>query len=142
MNNFKLITVKIITFSILLFSLMSFKTLTNTSKEIAFQAIQVQSVLREDLHQIYVENPTLENESNFIDAKYVEGLLLKIVKEDNSSDKQTISEAARVQTVLKEELYEIYLSTGNPINEKRYVDAKYVESLILKMINEVKSKNN
>tara|TARA_Y100000385_G_scaffold202620_1_gene209926 strand:- start:28 stop:393 length:366 start_codon:yes stop_codon:yes gene_type:complete len=121
---------------------MSFKTLTNTSKEIAFQAIQVQSVLREDLHQIYIENPTLENESNFIDAKYVEGLLLKIVKEDNSSDKQTISEAARVQTVLKEELYEIYLQTGNLINEKRYVDAKYVESLIVSISNGNDSSNN
>ena len=142
MNNFKLITVKIITFSILLFSLMSFKTVANTSKEIAYQAIQVQSVLREDLHQIYIENPTLENESNFIDAKYVEGLLLKIVKEDNSSDKQTISEAARVQTVLKEELYEIYLQTGNPINEKRYVDAKYVESLIVSISNGKDSSNN
>ena len=132
---------KIISLMVLI-TLLSFKTGINNSKEIAYQAIQVQSVLRKDLHQIYIENPTLENESNFIDAKYVEGLLLKIVNEDNSSNKQTISEAARVQTVLKEELYEIYLQTGNPICEKRYVDAKYVESLIVSISNGNDSSNN
>ena len=125
-----------------LMTLLSFKTLTNSSKEIAFQAVQVQSVLREDLYWIYIKNPTLENESNYTDAKYVEGLLLKILKEDNSSDKQIIFEAARVQTVLKEELYEVYLETGNPINEKRYVDAKYVESLIVSISNGNDSSNN
>ncbi len=125
-----------------LITLLSFETVINNSKEIAYQAIQVQSVLREDLYWIYIKNPTLENESNYTDAKYVEDLLLKIVKEDNSSDKQTISEAARVQTVLKEELYMLHLNSGTVVAQNRYVDAKYVESLIFKIINQAKLKNN
>ena len=125
-----------------LMTLLSFKTLTNSSKEIAFQAVQVQSVLREDLYWIYIKNPTLENESNYVDAKYVEDLLLKIVKEDNLSDKQTISEAARVQSVLKEELYMLYLNNGTVVDQNRYVDAKYVESLILKIIKDKTLDNN
>ena len=125
-----------------LMTLLSFKTLTNSSKEIAFQAVQVQSVLREDLYWIYIKNPTLENESNYVDAKYVEDLLLKIVKEDNLSDKQTISEAARVQSVLKEELYMLHVNTGTVVAQNRYVDAKYVESLILKIINDKTTDNN
>ncbi len=125
-----------------LMTLLSFKTLTNSSKEIAFQAVQVQSVLREDLYWIYIKNPTLENESNYVDAKYVEDLLLKIVKEDNLSDQQTISEAARVQSVLKEELYMWYLNTGTVVAQNRYVDAKYVESLILKIIKDKTLDNN
>ena len=125
-----------------LMTLLSFKTLINSSKEIAFQAVQVQSVLREDLYWIYIKNPTLENESNYVDAKYVEDLLLKIVKEDNLSDKQTISEAARVQSVLKEELYMQHLNNGTVVAQNRYVDAKYVESLILKIIKDKTSDNN
>ena len=132
---------KIISLMVLI-TLLSFETVINNSKEIAYQAIQVQSVLREDLYWIYIKNPTLENESNYTDAKYVEGLLLKIVKEDNSSDKQTISEAARVQTVLKEELYMLHLNSGTVVAQNRYVDAKYVESLIFKIINQAKLKNN
>ena len=125
-----------------LMTLLSFKTLINSSKEIAFQAVQVQSVLREDLYWIYIKNPTLENESNYVDAKYVEDLLLKIVKEGNLSGKQTISEAARVQSVLKEELYMLYLNNGTVVAQNRYVDAKYVESLILKIINDKTTDNN
>ena len=125
-----------------LMTLLSFKTLINSSKEKAFQAVQVQSVLREDLYWIYIKNPTLENESNYVDAKYVEDLLLKIVKEDNSSYKQTISEAARVQSVLKEELYMQYLKNGTVVAQNRYVDAKYVESLILKIIKDKTLDNN
>ena len=50
---------KIISLMVLM-TLLSFKTLINSSKEIAFQAVQVQSVLREDLYWIYIKNPTLE----------------------------------------------------------------------------------
>ena len=125
-----------------LMTLLSFKTLTNSCKEIAFQAVQVQSVLREDLYWIYIKNPTLENESNYTDAKYVEDLLLKIVKEDNSTDNETISEAARVQSVLKEELYMWYLNNGSVAAQNIYVDAKYVESLILKIIKDKNSDNH
>ena len=125
-----------------LMTLLSFKTLINSSKEIAFQAVQVQSVLREDLYWIYIKNPTLENESNYVDAKYVEDLLLKIVKDNNSSNTKAISEAARVQSVLKEELYWLYVNSGTVVEERRYIDARYVESLILEIINDKTSNNN
>jgi ATP-dependent protease HslVU (ClpYQ) ATPase subunit len=121
--------------------LQSFHNKTST-RETAFQAVQVQSYLREDLYWVFIDNPSLENESNYIDAKYVESLLNKIVNDSICAIKQTISEAARVQTVIKEELYEIYLATGNPINEKRYVDAKYVENLIVNIRNDNDSSNN
>ena len=118
----------------LLLTLFSFNSIDRSPKEIAFQAVQVQSILREELYWIYINNPTLENESNYVDAKYVEGLLLKIVNDNHLKNKQTVSEAARVQSILKEELYSFSINSGTVIAYNIYVDSRYVESLILEIV--------
>ncbi len=60
-------------------TLFSFNNKTNNNKEIAYQAIQVQQVLREELFNMYLSEGTLEAESRYVDAKYVESLLQEII---------------------------------------------------------------
>jgi hypothetical protein len=61
--------------------LLSFNTKTDTVKNKIFQATQVQTTLREELYWIYIDNPTLENKSNHVDALYVETLLKEILND-------------------------------------------------------------
>ena len=60
-------------------ALFSFNNKTNNNKEIAYQAIQVQEVLREELFNMYLKEGTIDAESRYIDAKYVESLLQEII---------------------------------------------------------------
>jgi len=60
-------------------ALFSFNNKTNNNKEIAYQAIQVQKVLKEELFNMYLSEGTLEAESRYVDAKYVESLLQEII---------------------------------------------------------------
>lgn len=60
-------------------ALFSFNNKTNNNKEIAYQAIQVQQVLKEELFNMYLIEGTIQAESRYVDAKYVESLLQEII---------------------------------------------------------------
>ena len=64
-------------------ALFSFNENEPKYKEKAFEALQVQEVLREELFNIYLQQGTLEAESRYVDAKYVESLLKEILNNTN-----------------------------------------------------------
>ena len=61
-------------------SLISFSYNYNYRNK-AYQALQVQEVLREELFYMYLKEGTIEAESRYVDAKYVEELLKEIVQD-------------------------------------------------------------
>ena len=64
---------------IALIALLSFDKQQQSYKDKAFQAIQVQQVLKEELFEIYLNEGSIEAESRYVDAKYVESLLKEIL---------------------------------------------------------------
>ena len=62
-------------------SLISFSYNTNNYRNKAYQALQVQEVLREELFYMYLKEGTIEAESRYVDAKYVEDLLKEIMQD-------------------------------------------------------------